>query len=184
MGENREIRNSLGELHCEDGPAIEWKDGTLISTVYAKKVDILEFHWEVGKIYVLRNGLKMQCTEINTDPFAPFPIKGKILFPGGGEEPSTWTRKGRYSIEPHDRDVFDSNKSPSFKEKVELLLSMGLRISVRDPEMCWEHDGKFGVFHPQVNMPCRDASEAREFAIVGDDLEKLVNEAFAYFMNE
>ncbi len=66
---------------------------------------------------------------------------------------------------------------------IEKLESMGLFVGKRDPKMNRAFKGRFMVCQPLSEgdpYPTDDASDGR-FCIVGDDMDRLVIEAIAYF---
>ena len=63
------------------------------------------------------------------------------------------------------------------RKHLETLLIHGFVVAKRNPEINSAFVGVFMVHESGINIPCKDASEADGFAIVGNDLAELIFEA-------
>lgn len=73
----------------------------------------------------------------------------------------------------------------TFEEKRSLLESRGWTVGARDARLNTDHEGAFMCVeaHDENELPTRDASNG-PWCIVGDDLPALVDEAYAFTMEE
>jgi hypothetical protein len=73
----------------------------------------------------------------------------------------------------------ESAVSNDLQQRKAYLLSCGWHIGPRDPRINTDYPGKFMVAEPhdESELPTRNG-ESGLWAIVGDDLESLINEAY------
>lgn len=66
--------------------------------------------------------------------------------------------------------------------KHECLQSYGFTIGDRDPRLHTDHAGAFMVVEAidEASLPCRDGSTSNTWAVVGDDVNHLIDLAFDY----
>lgn len=71
----------------------------------------------------------------------------------------------------------------SIKEKIEYLRSIGLFVGSRNYYINTDFSGIYMICesHDIMDLPTKDSSHGKYFAIVGNDMNELVNEAYNHF---